>query len=58
MKRKMIIKKFVINFKHTVDIAKRYTFHIKSKNIESLPGDDVNDIVKELTDSFYKNYEE
>ena len=54
----MIIKKFVINFKHTVDIKKKYTFHIKSKNIEILPGDDVNDIIKELADSFYKNYEE
>ena len=47
-----------INFKHTVDIEKKYTFHVKSKNIEILPGDDVNNIIKELTDLFYKNYEE
>ena len=47
-----------INFKQTVDIEKKYTFHVKSKNIEILPGDDVNNIIKELTDSFYKNYEE
>ena len=47
-----------INFKHIVDIEKKYTFHVNSKNIEILPGDDVNDIIKELTDSFYKNYEE
>ena len=47
-----------VNFKHTVDIEKKYTFYIKSKNIEILPGDDVNDIIKELTDSFYENYED
>ena len=47
-----------VNFKHTVDIEKKYAFYIKSKNIEILPGDDVNDIIKELTDSFYENYED
>ena len=37
---------------------KNYTFYTKSKNIEILPGDDVNGIIKELADSFYENYEE
>ena len=40
------------------DPEKNYTFYVKSKNIEILPGDDVNDITKQLTDSFYENYEE
>ena len=40
------------------DLEKSYTFHTKSKNIEILPGDDVNDIIKQLTDSFYENYQE
>ena len=47
-----------INFKHTVDREKKYTFHIKSKNMEILPGDKVNDIIKELTASLFENYEE
>ena len=37
---------------------KNYTFYVKSKNIEILPTDDAKDIIKQLTDSFYKNYEE
>ena len=40
------------------DPEKNYTFYVKSKNIEILPGDDVNDITKQLTDSFYENFEE
>ena len=47
-----------INFKHTVDREIKYTFHIKSKNMEILPGDNVNDIIKELTASLFENYEE
>ena len=47
-----------INFKRTVDREKKYTFHIKSKNMEILPGDNVNDIIKELTASLFENYEE
>ena len=47
-----------VNFKHTNDIEKKYILYIKSKNIEILPGDDVNDIIKELTNSFYENYED
>ena len=47
-----------INFKYTIDIEKKYTFYIKSKNIETLPGDHVNNIIKKLTDSLFGNYEE
>ena len=46
-----------INLRHMQDPEKNYTFHTKSENIEILPGDDVNDI-KQLTDSFYENYQE
>ena len=40
------------------DPEKNYAFYVKSKNIEILPSEDVNDIIKQVTDSLYANYEE
>ena len=47
-----------INMGYNINSKKKYTIYIKSKNIESFPGNDVNDIITELTDSLFENYEE
>ena len=47
-----------ISMGYNINSEKKYTIYIKSKNIESFPGNDVNDIIKELTDSLFENYEE
>ena len=44
--------------RHNINSEKKYTIYIKSKNIETFPGNDVNDIITELTDSLFENYEE
>ena len=47
-----------INFSHLTDKKKNHTLYIKSENIEIFPGDDTNEIIKELTDSLFHNYQE
>ena len=44
--------------RHNINSEKKYTIYIKSKNIETFPGNEVNDIITELTDSLFENYEE
>ena len=44
-----------INFSNLTDKEKNHTSYIKSKNIEILPGDDTNEIIKELT---FDNYQD
>ena len=47
-----------INFSNLTDKEKNHTSYIKSKNIEILPGDDTNEIIKELTASLFENYQD
>ena len=47
-----------INFGHLTDKEKNRTSYVKSKNIEILPSNDTNEIIKELTGSFFDNYQE
>ena len=47
-----------INFSNLIDKEKNHTSYIKSKNIEILPGDNTNEIIKELTSSFFDNYQQ
>ena len=47
-----------INFSNLTDKEKNHTSYIKSKNIEILPGDDTNEIIKELTTSLFENYQD
>ena len=45
-----------IIFKHITDASKKYTIYVKSKNIEMRAGDDTDDILTEVLESFLENY--
>ena len=45
-----------IIFKHITDASKKYTIYVKSKNIEMRAGDDTDDILTEVSESFLENY--
>ena len=45
-----------INFSNITDEKKNHTSYVKSKNIEILPSDDTNKIIKKLNDSLFDNY--
>ena len=47
-----------INFSNITDEKKNHTSYVKSKNIEILPSDDTNKIIKKLNDSLFDNYQE
>ena len=47
-----------VNLKYSTDTVKRRTFYVKSRNVDALPGDDTNDIINELTNSFFDNYQQ
>ena len=44
-----------VNFMHTTDRDKNRTFHVKSDNAEIRLGDDTNDIINKLFESFLNN---
>ena len=44
-------------FRHITEPSKKYTIYAKSRNIEMRAGDDTNDIVIKLLDTFLENYE-
>ena len=46
-----------VNFMHTADRDKNCTFHVKSDNAEIRLGDDTNDIINKLFESFLNNYQ-
>ena len=43
--------------KQITDLVKKYTFYVKSKNIEIRSGDNTNDIITKLLESFLEKYE-
>ena len=47
----------VIIFRHITDSAKKYTFYVKTKKIDLRAGDDTNEIINKVLDSFFENYE-
>ena len=47
-----------VNLKYSTDTVKRRTFYVKSRNVDALPGDDTNDIINELTNSLFDNYQQ
>ena len=46
-----------VNFMHTTDRDKNHTFHVKSDNAETRLGDDTNDVINKLFESFLNNYQ-
>ena len=46
-----------IIFRHITDPAKKYTFYVKSKKIDMRAGDDTDEIINKVLDSFFENYE-
>ena len=46
-----------INFMSITDKEKTCTFHVKSDNEEIILGNDTNDIIKKLIESFLSNYQ-
>ena len=46
-----------IIFRHITDSAKKYTFYVKSKKIDMRGGDDTDEIINKVLDSFFENYE-
>ena len=46
-----------IIFRHITDSAKKYTFYVKSKKIDMRAGDDTDEIINKVLDSFFENYE-
>ena len=46
-----------INFMSINDKEKTCTFHVKSDNKEIVLGNDTNDLINELIESFFSNYQ-
>ena len=46
-----------VTFRHITDPSKKYTIYVRSKNTDIRSGDDTNDIVTKVIESFLENYE-
>lgn len=44
-------------FRHIMDSTKKYAFYVRSNNIEMRNGDDIDDILNKVLESFFENYE-